>query len=172
MYTQNEHPRRNFMFFCFGVFIVGALAGIICERLSDELSGDTAELVYALGLPLIALPVCYLVFYRYLTKEDENAVTKHLKEIGIWLIFVFPLGGLIYAILDSADFEFSTDLYISSEYFYYLVLCSLSIIFVTPFFKLGRMIFTAIRNSNMKDNYSYYQAYRGADPRAQEQYYR
>ena len=157
MYQNELHPRRNFMFFCFGAHIEGALAAIILGNLEGWGSNDIGEIMIILVMPLLVLPICYLKFYRRLTGENDSAVFKHFKEIGIWLVFVFPIGYILYNILDSdmmdelADYSCPEDLYLV-----YIIVCTLSITFVTPFFKLGRMIARNLRGTSMNDMYEYY----------------
>ena len=170
MYNYSEHPRRNFMIFCFLVHLYGALASIICDKLEDNMSDDVPELVLYVGLPLIALPIVYIVFYNRFTGEHDNAVIKHLKEMGTWLIFVFPIGYIMYSILDSGAFYEFTDLYPSEKYLVVIAASSLSIIFETPIFKLVRMIVSGGKNKSPCDAYGYYCKNTAVSPQAPEYY--
>ena len=148
------HPRRNFLIFCAAVHMAGACAAIVTEMLDDIIHDDMNEYAYYIGLPLIALPIAYLIYFKRLTCESDTAVGKHFKEIGIWLLTLFPMGAVLYVIL-SAFCEI-TELY-EAHYFYllYLLVCSISIFFATPFYKLGRIIVSAIRKKD-NDYYRYY----------------
>ncbi|WP_295155447.1 hypothetical protein [uncultured Ruminococcus sp.] len=156
MYEYEPHPRRNFLLFCIGVHIVGYIANIICGKLDYDLSGDIPEIMFFLVLPLLALPICYLVFYRRLTGEKDTAVARHFKEIGIWLVTLFPLGMPIYLLIDSDIFEDASFYGEEEAYLIYLVLCSLSVVFVTPLFKLGRKIVRKLTGADMKEVYVHY----------------
>ncbi|SFC25335.1 hypothetical protein [Ruminococcus albus] len=155
---QNElHPRRNFMFFCFSVHIVGAMIPILFGKLDTELPGDLPLIIYILGVPLMLMPVSYLILYDSFTCGNDRAVGKHFKEIGIWLAFVFPVSYIIYNILDSVYvYELTDHTSVEEPYVIYIIVCSLSFIFVTPLFKLGRMIAISVKKASMKDMYDYY----------------
>ncbi|MBO4865923.1 MAG: hypothetical protein J5582_05060 [Ruminococcus sp.] len=155
---QNElHPRRNFMFFCFSVHIVGAVIPILFNILDDELPSDIIWIIYYLGVPLLLMPVSYLILYDSFTCEKDRAVGKHFKEIGIWLAFVFPVSYIIYNILDSDYvYELTDHTSVEEPYVIYIIVCSLSFIFVTPLFKLGRMIAISVKKASMNDMYDYY----------------
>ena len=123
----------------------------------DELPRDLVELICILVLPLLVMPVCYLIFYNSFTVEEDSAVGKYFKEIGIWLAFVFPIGIIMNLILDSDSvYALANCTYVEEIYTVYLVVYSLSIIFVTPFFKLGRMIAKSVKAANMNDMYDYH----------------
>ena len=96
------------------------------------------------------MPVCYLKLYRRLTGEKDGAVGKHFKEIGIWLALMVPIGFILYQILDTA-FIYELADYTSVEDLYnaYLIICTLSIVFVTPIFKLCRKIAVKAKEADM-----------------------
>ena len=157
MYQNELHPRRSFMFFCFWGHICGAFAPVALSLFDDEVPRDLVELICILVLPLLVMPVCYLIFYNSFTVEEDSAVGKHFKEIGIWLAFVFPIGIIMNLILDSDSvYALANCTYVEEIYTIYLVVYSLSIIFVTPFFKLGRMIAKSVKEANMNDMYDYH----------------
>ena len=148
------HPRRNFLIFCTAVHMAGACASIVTEMLDDIIHDDMNDYAYSIGLPLIALPIAYLIYFKRLTSESDTAVGKHFKEIGIWLLTVFPMGAVLFVILSA--FCEMTELYeAGGNYIVYLLVCTLSICFVTPFYKLGRIIVSAIRKKD-DDYYRYY----------------
>ncbi|MBQ9541870.1 hypothetical protein [Ruminococcus sp.] len=154
MEQYDIHPRRNFLIFCVAVHLAGFFAAIVTDYLDNFLDDDTNKYVYFACLPLVAMPIAYLINYKKLTGESDSAVGKHFKEMGIWLLTVFPMGAVLYSVL--LAFCDIADLYEADGYYLiYLLVCTLSIFFVTPLYKVGRMIISAGRKSD-DDYYRYY----------------
>ncbi|MBO5558997.1 hypothetical protein [Ruminococcus sp.] len=154
MEQYDIHPRRNFLMFCVAVHLAGFFAAIVTDYLDNFLDDDTNKYVYFACLPLVAMPIAYLINYKKLTGESDSAVGKHFKEIGIWLLTVFPMGAILFTVL--LALRVTEHIYSAAEYYLgYLGVCTLSIFFVTPLYKMGRMIISAGRKSD-DDYYRYY----------------